>query len=68
MAARYPVAADPRASLRAAGRYTNIVLASLVVAVLLNHMLRNPVASIKPSTILSPLVPVARIINKAMRV
>src|SRR5712691_12333666 len=34
-AALQPVAAHPGTSLRAAGRYTNVVLASLVVAVLL---------------------------------
>ena len=39
----------------------------MVVAVLLSHMLNKPDANINPSTILSPLVPVIRIMLSAMR-
>ena len=40
----------------------------IVVAVLLSHMLMKPVARMNPSTILSPLVPGARMMTRAMRV
>ena len=38
----------------------------IVVAVLLNHILSRPVASINPSTIRSPLVPVSRTMFNAI--